>query len=769
MNDDKISSNSSENSFQKNQPEFKFKRQNDRALTNINSGREIWYFKNEMLKDMKILEKTLTDKFKSANLDLKDEINALSQNIKTLNIKIMEISTKITEDNSIKEKIENFDNVKNKLFDNILINDMKVNNLDKEIRQSIVDMNNTLRETVIYAGVIGPSCKFKTFHEFIDFVINQLNIFGTFKEKNMMDLNSFKKKIDSSVQSFKMKLDNYVKSSTEFVMDSHKKIDKNMNNLFHEYDDKINNIKNDFDEKAKNTDKKIEDFENKLINEMNEIKNKIAILEDNMDIHLKSFYNFKEEIKKSLNDNKTKSGFKRNSMIKNIETNNANLNKNKFNKRRSTIRNNKNEEIKNNNTNNTENTINNMNEDINQIVKEIKEQNIHTGEDNKENKNITTNLAKDKKGENNKNLNDGPEINNLNKNINIQVENSNSIDLNKYIEEKINKVKNYERSYDYNNKNLILSRLEKDDENIISFSPKRTSIRIKNMKNTFNISNNSNELANSKLSLKSNDNINNFEAIKPINILNESQNKKEKEKEKGKEKEAEKVNINTKTPNTVKNIFNKNIKSFKEQNKLFLLDKNKRHYKRQNSINNIKSLNIETNNNKKFQNILNDRYNLNYPKANKTSAQFKNIILTLEGTKKMIYETKDFTKGKNLYHIETLSDKNRKKSYLRERLESCKPFLLKKYYEKNMNIFYPIGKGEPFDFINYKKHRLLLNKSASSNVNIKNKDKNSNDYGYNTINANNYSPSLNITKYNFTNKKRYKSFGEEKSFQTEKN
>ena len=48
MNDDKISSNSSENSFQKNQPEFKFKRQNDRALTNINSGREIWYFKNEM-------------------------------------------------------------------------------------------------------------------------------------------------------------------------------------------------------------------------------------------------------------------------------------------------------------------------------------------------------------------------------------------------------------------------------------------------------------------------------------------------------------------------------------------------------------------------------------------------------------------------------------------------------------------------------------------------------------------------------------------------
>jgi len=45
----------------------------------------------------------------------------------------------------------------------------------------------------------------------------------------------------------------------------------------------------------------------------------------------------------------------------------------------------------------------------------------------------------------------------------------------------------------------------------------------------------------------------------------------------------------------------------------------------------------------------------------------------------MIYETKDFTIFKNLYHIEILSDKNRKQSYLRERLESRKLFLLQKF------------------------------------------------------------------------------------------
>ena len=74
------------------------------------------------------------------------------------------------------------------------------------------------------------------------------------------------------------------------------------------------------------------------------------------------------------------------------------------------------------------------------------------------------------------------------------------------------------------------------------------------------------------------------------------------------------------------------------------------------------------------------------------------------------------------------------------------------------------------DLINFKKHRFLLNKSASSNIYLKNNRKNSADYETNTINANNnYSPSLNITKYNFPRNNQYKTFGEEKSFQTDNN
>jgi len=758
MNNEKGKGTSSDNSFSKNPQEFKFKRQNDKALTNIISNKEIWFFKNEILKDLKLLEKNLTDKFNSANLNLKDEVKNLNENINSLEVKLKELSTKIIEDNAMKEKINNLDSIKTKILDNILVNDVKVNTLEREIHESIVDVNNTLRETVIYSGVIGPSCKFKTFHDFIDFVINEINVLGTFKDKNMMDLSSFKKKIESSVQGFKMQIDSFGRSSTQYTTDSFNKIDKEINTLFHKCDDKIEDLNYNFDEGLRKTDKKIDDTENKLIIEINEIKDRLTTLEKSLKTHIKHYLSFKEDMNK-LNENMIKRTFNRNSVVtNNIESNNANnnLNKNKVNKRKSISRNDKDEEIKNNNTNsysktnikndmninikndNINNNINNSINDnniniINKDENEYNKENAYSEEDSRNIINANKHFSKVKNDEKTKSSNNMPEINNLNKDLKINVGSSNSFNLNKYIKEKVKKRIENQNSHDYHKGNLILSRLEQEDEKTKSFSPKRKSIRIKSIKNTFNA--------------------NIFEMIKPMNALNESQNKKE-------------INIdnpNIKTPKIDKNTFNKNIKVYKEQNKLWLFGKSKRNLKRQNSINNINSLNIENNN---VQNLLNERYNLQYQKTNKSSTKFKNIILTLEGTKKMIYDTKDFQKGKNIYHIESLSDKNGKKSYLRERLESCKPFLINNYYQNKINSYQNMGKEEMIDFIKYKNHRILLNKSASSKIYLKNKH--SADYDYNNIQMNNnLSPSFSVTKYNF-HKKNRNSNSEERALQTEK-
>ena len=566
-----------------------------------------------------------------------------------------------------------------------------------------------------------------------------------------------------------MKLESFGSSSTTLKTDIFRKTDKDMNELFNKCEDKIDDMKSIFEEKIKKVGEKIDEIEIKLIKEINEIKDKIELLEISNNNHIKYYQNLKEDINK-INENMVKQPYRRNSIMNNKN----NINKNKIMKRKSILRNDKIEELKNSGVNvvinnNKENKVSNINKNINEdsynnnIINNNTNKNENNipkldSEDNRNNEiyKVNSNNNKEKNEENIKNLKDNYDLYNLKKDLKIDVESLNSFNLNKYIMHKTSKKKNdMENNSDSNKRRLILSSIEQEDEKQKSLSHKRKSIKIKNIKNTFNASHHSDESENSKMSLTI-VNANNFEMIKSLNILNESQYQKEKEKKN--------INQHLKASTTDKNIFNKNIKIFKEQNKHWFYDKGKRNIKRPKSINEIYSLNIENN---KYQNNLNERYNLIYQRTAKSPTKFKNIILTLEGTKKMIYETKDFHKGKNLYHIESLNDTNKKKSYLRERLESCKSYLRNKLYKNNINSYFLSGKEEVIDFIKYKNNRIIMNKSESSKIYLKNKH--SVDYEQKASNINNnLSPSLQVTKYDPPKKNNYK-YSEEKSLQTEKN
>ena len=63
----------------------------------------------------------------------------------------------------IREKVEKLDKIKNKMMDDILVNDIKISNIDKYAKESLIRLNSTLSETVIYNGLIGPSCKLNHF------------------------------------------------------------------------------------------------------------------------------------------------------------------------------------------------------------------------------------------------------------------------------------------------------------------------------------------------------------------------------------------------------------------------------------------------------------------------------------------------------------------------------------------------------------------------------------------------------------------------------
>ena len=270
----------------------------NKSLNNIGLKTDFWNFKNEILKDIKTLEKKIAQKSLEENIIIKDELININNNIATINSKIGELSTLITVDSLVKEKVEKLDRIKDKILDKILVNEIKIKTLDKEARDSIINMNNILKETVIYPAVIGPSCKYKTFHELIDFIMNELIILGNYKEKNIMDLSSYKKKLDGIIQGFNFKIDNITKTSTQLVLDNFNACNEKMKELFYECNDKTEKVENNFDQKSQNLNSRIDDLEIKIIKDINDLKNENIVNANSFKGHIDEYLILKEDFKK---------------------------------------------------------------------------------------------------------------------------------------------------------------------------------------------------------------------------------------------------------------------------------------------------------------------------------------------------------------------------------------------------------------------------------------------------------------------------------------
>ena len=143
------------------------------------------FFKEEVLKDIKQLESKIYLKYDIQYNISSNKINKLESKMDQLSQRIEYLSSSITEDHSIKEKVEKLFNSFSKLDEAIVLQDVRIKNNNQRLTETIDKFNKLFSETVIYPGVIGQKAKYKTFHELIDFVLFSLNqlLFHVFFKK----------------------------------------------------------------------------------------------------------------------------------------------------------------------------------------------------------------------------------------------------------------------------------------------------------------------------------------------------------------------------------------------------------------------------------------------------------------------------------------------------------------------------------------------------------------------------------------------------------
>ena len=229
------------------------------GLSTMSLKKDMLYIQDEILRDMRQMQTKLDAKYSKSEEDLNTKLTKFELKIKNLEKKISELSNLITQDNSMKEKLESLFQFKEEIQDTIFKRRAKLADLEKKFNSEIDGINKILTNTVIYPAMIGKTAKFETFHEFIDYVNQEINQLNLFKNKSSLDsMTSFKKKVDGTLETFKLVINNLTpKEVTEHMIND---LDQKFNNALKIYDDRLQDTRVENSHYSKGIEKKAEEL-----------------------------------------------------------------------------------------------------------------------------------------------------------------------------------------------------------------------------------------------------------------------------------------------------------------------------------------------------------------------------------------------------------------------------------------------------------------------------------------------------------------------------
>ena len=208
--------------------------------------KELIYFKEDVLKDIRLEMSKLINKIDSQKESFDHTILALESKMGTITEKFINLSNSINEDKTLKEKVSKLCAFQIKTQDTLSFHDSKFNNQSKLIIETMDKMDRFINESILYNDIIGPkpNCKFQNFHSFIDYIILNITQLNNFKEKtNLIDFKSFKSKIEAMIETLRVQITNSSKANNNYAKNLVEKEEEDVKDLFKAYDEKIFELK----------------------------------------------------------------------------------------------------------------------------------------------------------------------------------------------------------------------------------------------------------------------------------------------------------------------------------------------------------------------------------------------------------------------------------------------------------------------------------------------------------------------------------------------
>ena len=331
---------------------------------------EIMQFKDEMLKNIRELERKIMTKVNKNQEDLSSDLNNITASLNSLKTNNNAIIDSITETKLNFDKISHIESDLTKFH-------TALNGQEKKINETMLDISfmkeqyeKSFSDALIVPGIIGKNCKYNNFNDYIVNINQEISRLKTEKEYSRKESRELKQKLEQGMKSMSNLVDSFVGRAKIYTDGTKKGIIELMDTRISEFDSKNMELFSKFYKMDSDFNQKFEKFDENLNNLNLNTNEEIKRVEE----RLTKLNNNLEEIYKYINETKEELKYFKN-------------NEEKYMNELEQIKNNFNNIIKTENNNNNEN-CNTITSDIN-YSKEITSV-INQAKNIKEINNITT-------------------------------------------------------------------------------------------------------------------------------------------------------------------------------------------------------------------------------------------------------------------------------------------------------------------------------------------------------------------------------------------
>ena len=261
--------------------------------------REIYYFKNEMLKEFNQIEERINSQISLNSINLAKNHTDSENHYKFILAKTDSILEKMISYDSLIGKVDLLMGYKKQNDEKININKKKIDEINLELKNHFNKYDKALKNQINFDELVGENCQFKTYPQMMKYIMDNILCLNEHKEKSNIEASEYKNKFESLMYTFKSQINSTMKSITELITHSVNDCEVRMKGLIHIYDERLVELRA---ENSKNLNELNEKYE-KLSNEVLDIKKEIYERIDTEVLNLKHIFNndmseFKDELNK---------------------------------------------------------------------------------------------------------------------------------------------------------------------------------------------------------------------------------------------------------------------------------------------------------------------------------------------------------------------------------------------------------------------------------------------------------------------------------------